>query len=241
MTHWISANWPAPARVYAGTTLRTGGVSQGVFSSLNLATHVDDTLAHVLANRARVKHELALPTDPVWLNQTHTAHVVCADKISQLTEADASYTQKKQCVCAVLTADCLPILLCDTQGNSVAAVHAGWRGLLKGIIENTLATLPATELMAWLGPAIGPQCFEVGSEVRQAFIDKNSLFAAAFKITKHNKYYADIYALARIILQQAGVHNIYGGDFCTVTDTQRFFSYRRETQTGRMASLIWLA
>jgi len=241
MMHWISADWPAPKRVHAGVTLRTGGNSQGGFNSLNLATHVGDDLNHVLANRALLKHDLALPTEPAWLNQTHSNRVVCADTLTELSEADASYTQKSHCVCAVLTADCLPILLCDSQGKSIAAIHAGWRGLLNGIIENTLATMPrSSERMAWLGPAIGVQCFEVGSEVRQAFIKKSALFSAAFTLTTADKYLADIYSLARIILQHADVQKIYGGGFCTVTDKERFFSYRREAQTGRMASFIWL-
>ena len=244
MTHWISANWPAPARVYAGTTLRTGGVSQGVFSSLNLATHVDDTLAHVLANRARVKHELALPTDPVWLNQTHTAHVVCADKISQLTEADASYTQKKQCVCAVLTADCLPILLCDTQGNSVAAVHAGWRGLAEGILSKAVQRFhDSSQVIAWLGPAISQKHFEVGEDVYQAFVAQQPQASKAFvSVSGTNKWMADIYLLARLQLNAAGIEQVYGGDFCTYADAEHFYSYRRDgKQSGRMASLIWKA
>ena len=171
--NWISPDWPAPANIHALTTLRSGGVSEGNFARFNLAAHVNDAEEHVLANRHLLKSALSLINEPKWLNQTHTTKIVCADQLQTLVEADASYTQEKQCVCVVLTADCLPILLCDAKGDSIAAIHGGWRGLLNGILENSLAKLPKSRLMAWLGPAIGPQCFEVGAEVRAAFLAKN--------------------------------------------------------------------
>jgi len=237
--NWISPDWPAPANIHALTTLRYGGVSEGDYTSFNLAAHVDDNAQHVLANRHLLRIALSLVNEPKWLKQTHTTEIVRADQLQALVEADASYTREKQCACVVLTADCLPILLCDTQGDAIAAIHGGWRGLLEGILENSLAKLPKSGLMAWLGPAIGSQCFEVGAEVRTAFLAKDAMFSVAFFLQKNQKYLADIYLIARLILNKAGVDEIYGGQFCTVTDTDRFFSYRRDGQTGRMATLIW--
>ena len=239
MTHWITPDWPAPAHIRAATTLRTGGVSQAEFSSLNPADHVTDLPHHVLENRQRITNMLALPADPVWLRQTHSVLVVCADQVTASPEADASYTSKNNIVCTVLTADCLPILLCDRQGTMIAAIHGGWRGLLNGIIENTVLKMPNTELYAWLGPAIGAQCFEVGNDVRNAFTNKSAQFASAFTKQTEDKYLADIYQIARILLNKAGVKQIYGGQYCTVTDKDHFFSYRRDGQTGRMATMIW--
>jgi len=237
--NWISPDWPAPANIHALTTLRNAGASRGDGTSFNLAAHVNDSVQHVLANRQLLKSTLSLANEPKWLNQTHTTKVVCADELQGLVEADASYTHKKQCVCVVLTADCLPVLLCDRQGDAIAAIHGGWRGLLNGILENSLAKLPKSGLMAWLGPAIGPQCFEVGAEVRTAFLEKDAMFSVAFELQKNQKYLANIYLIARLILNKAGVDDVYGGEFCTVTDAERFFSYRRDSQTGRMATLIW--
>jgi YfiH family protein len=239
MTHWITANWPAPQNIHTATTLRTGGVSQGKFNSLNPADHVNDQLPHVIENWQLIKQMLALPADPVWLRQTHSTQVICADRVTGNPEADASYTAKSNIVCTILTADCLPVLLCDQQGTMIAAIHGGWRGLLNGIIENTLSKMPATGLMAWLGPAIGVECFEVGDDVRDAFINKSAQFSCAFKNHAQGKYLADIYQIARIILNNAGVQQIYGGQYCTVTESDRFFSYRRDGQTGRMATMIW--
>ncbi len=237
--HWITPDWPAPKHIHAATTLRSGGISLAEFSSLNLADHVNDKLQHVLTNRLYISKMLKLPAEPVWLRQTHGTLAVCADQVKGCPEADASYSAKTNIVCSVLTADCLPVLLCAQQGSTVAAIHAGWRGLLNGIIENTVLNMPDKEILAWLGPAIGPQCFEVGAEVRDAFISKSREFSSAFTVLTEDKYLADIYHIARIRLNALGIHHIYGGDFCTVSDQQRFFSYRRDGQTGRMASLIW--
>lgn len=240
MTHWITPDWPTPDHIHAATTLRTGGVSLAEFSSLNLAEHVHDRPEHVLNNRQCIKTMLALPAEPIWLQQTHSTDVVCVDQVTLRPEADASYTAKKNTVCSIMTADCLPILLCDRQGTMIAAIHGGWRGLLKGIIENTLLKMPDTQILAWMGPAIGAQRFEVGDEVRTAFIDKSSQFASAFKQQENGQYLANIYHIAKILLNNAGVEQIYGGDYCTVRDKERFFSYRRDGQTGRMATLIWM-
>ncbi|MDF1581895.1 MAG: peptidoglycan editing factor PgeF [Methyloprofundus sp.] len=240
MTHWITPDWPAPKHIRAATTLRTGGFSQAEFSRLNPADHVQDNPVDVLKNRQKIKQMLALPSEPLWLRQTHSSDVICADQYDQGLIADASYTRKKNVVCTVLTADCLPLLLCDVQGTVVAAIHAGWRGLLNGIVENTVAKMPDSELLAWLGPAIGPQCFVVGQDVYDLFVNQSRLFSSAFTQQSGDKYLADIYQIARMILEGAGVQKIYGGQFCTVTETERFFSYRRDGQTGRMATLIWM-
>ncbi|MCL7420806.1 MAG: peptidoglycan editing factor PgeF [Methylobacter sp.] len=237
--HWLEPDWPAPGRVHAVTTLRTGGVSGGGFSSLNPATHVGDQAGAVERNRHIIKTMLKLPAEPAWLEQIHSNKAVDAGITRSLVQADASYTDKPGIVCAVLTADCLPLLVCNTEGTEIAAIHAGWRGLLSGVIGNTVAAMRSRELLVWLGPAIGPERFEVGAEVREAFIEKSAAFAPAFKARGNGKWLADIYQLARIDLAVLGINNIYGGHFCTVTDHERFYSYRRDKETGRMATLIW--
>jgi YfiH family protein len=186
-----------------------------------------------------LKKELNLPADPVWLEQTHSDIVIDAGQATTLQQADASYSDKAGVVCAVMTADCLPVLICTKDGQKIAAIHAGWKGLLAGIISNTLMALNSNEVLVWLGAAISARCFEVGEEVRAAFVAKSPDFAAGFRVTGNNKYLADIYQLARIELAARGIHAVYGGEFCTYTDKDRFYSYRRETQTGRMATLIW--
>lgn len=236
---WLEPDWPAHANVHAATTLRNGGVSAGAFSSLNPATHVGDNPHHVQQNRALISEILALPSVPVWLEQVHGTTVLQADKIISLQPADASFTCQPQVVCAILTADCLPVLFCTHDGQKVAAAHAGWRGLLAGILTKTLAALQTIDVLVWLGPAIGPKCFEVGAEVRAAFMQKNRAFADGFTPQGADYFLADIYQLARIELAILGVKAVYGGNFCTVTERDRFFSFRRDQQTGRMATLIW--
>ncbi|WP_027159622.1 peptidoglycan editing factor PgeF [Methylobacter luteus] len=237
--HWLEPDWPAPGHVHAATTLRTGGVSSGGFASLNPATHVGDNVEAVRQNRQIIKAMLGLPAEPVWLEQIHSNKAIDAAKSQSLEQADASYADKPGVVCAVLTADCLPLLVCNTGGNRIAAIHAGWRGLLSGVIGNTVAAMGNQDLLVWLGPAIGPACFEVGAEVREAFIEKSAEFATAFKECGNGKWLADIYQLARVDLASLGIDRIYGGHFCTVTDHDRFYSYRRDKETGRMATLIW--
>lgn len=238
--NWLEPDWPAPANIHAATTLRSGGVSEGEFASLNPATHVGDKPAHVQQNRAIIMQMLNLPSAPVWLEQVHGTTVLAADKVRGAPPvADASFTAQAQVVCAVMTADCLPVLFCTTDGQKVAAAHAGWRGLLAGILPQTLAAMQSKNVLAWLGPAIGANCFEVGTEVRVAFVQKNTAFAAAFTPSDATHYLADIVQLARIELALAGVQAVYGGGFCTVSEHERFFSYRRNLQTGRMATLIW--
>jgi YfiH family protein len=243
-------SWPdAPANVRAFTTLRNDGVSCAPYDDgaghggFNVATHVGDDLDTVRQNRQRLRE--MLPAEPVWLNQIHGTTVVDAAAASGVPDADASITAKMGIVCAVMTADCLPVLLCDTQGTVVSAAHAGWRGLLNGVLQAAVATMRsagAAEIVAWLGPAIGPRSFEVGPEARQAFVSRDGRAEACFVRTGSDdeKYLADIYALARLALSAVGVERISGGDRCTVAEPQEFYSYRRDGRTGRMVTLIWL-
>lgn len=234
----ILPTWPAPRNVRACTTTRDGGVSLAPYASLNLGDHVGDDPAAVSENRARLRRALELPAEPLWLTQVHGIAVAAG----QGGCADASVAFGPGTVCTVMTADCLPLLLCDRAGTVVAAVHAGWRGLLAGVIEAAVSRLhvPGAELLAWLGPAIGPLAFEVGEEVRAAFVAEDAAAAAAFQPAPGGRWLADIYALARLRLARCGVTAVYGGELCTFSDP-RFYSYRRDGVTGRMASLIWLA
>jgi len=238
---WIVPDWPAPSQVRALSTTRSGGVSGGVYASLNLGTHVGDEAGLVRQNRLLLQ-QAQLPAEPAWLNQVHGTDVLeLSTWQGDLVNADAAVSRQAGQVCVVMTADCLPVLFCDRQGRQVAAAHAGWRGLVDGVLEQTLATFaePA-QVLVWLGPAIGPNAFEVGAEVRAAFLAKDAAANRAFVPQGQGKYRADLYLLARMRLQAAGVKAIYGGDFCTYSDQKRFFSYRRDGQTGRQASLIWL-
>ena len=241
---FIIPDWPQPSGVKALFTTRRGGVSAGKFDSLNLGLQVGDDPLAVLENRRRLGAHL--PANPLWLNQVHGTDVLVIDRdVEDATPptADAVATALINRPCAVLVADCLPILFCDEAGTCIAAAHAGWRGLASGVIERTVAAMPVLPraLMAWLGPAIGPSAFEVGQDVVDAFcradIDAKRAFAAIPQ--RDGKYLADIHALARQRLARAGVEKIYGGGFCTVTSDDQFFSYRRDGQTGRMAAVIW--
>lgn len=235
----ITPDWPAPANVKALQTTRQGGVSMGVYASLNLGDHVKDNPQHVAANRQLLS--AYLPSEPVWLNQVHGVRVIDAALSSCLESADASVATRKQVVCVTMTADCLPVLLCDHAGTVVAAVHAGWRSLCDGVIEATVAAMPvpADQLMAWLGPAIGPEAFEVGREVRTQFMAKEAQAESAFK-AKGDKWLGDLYTIARQRLQRLGVTQVYGGVHCTFSEPETFFSFRRDGDTGRMGSFIWL-
>ncbi|MFD0930035.1 peptidoglycan editing factor PgeF [Methylophilus glucosoxydans] len=235
----ILPDWPAPACVKALQTTRLGGVSQGSYASLNLGDHVKDLPQHVAANRQLLSPYL--PSEPVWLNQVHGVRVIDAALSSCLESADASFSTRKQVVCVTMTADCLPVLLCDQAGSVVAAVHAGWRSLCDGVIEATVKAMPVepATLMAWLGPAIGPQAFEVGSEVRAQFMAQDAQAEHAFQ-AHGEKWLGDLYAIARQRLSRLGVTQVYGGGRCTYGEPETFFSFRRDGDTGRMASLIWL-
>lgn len=243
MNTLIFPDWPQPKNVASCSTTRAGGVSLPPFNSLNLGDHVGDNPNAVSENRQYLEKLAQLPQQPVWLEQVHGTHVLHLDGNEVINkQADAVYTNQIGQVCAIMTADCLPVLFCNKAGTEVAAAHAGWRGLCHGVLENTINQFISTpnEIMAWLGPAIGAEKFEVGEEVKDAFVNQSPDLASAF-LPYNNKYLADIYLLARKKLQAVGISSIYGGDFCTVTDENRFFSYRRERKTGRMASLIWVS
>jgi len=237
---WLTPDWPAPAWVRACITTRSGGLSAAPFDSFNLGEHVEDDPVAVAKNRQRLISQLGCK--PAWLRQVHGVSVVSAEP-GDVAEADASWTATPNVACTVMTADCLPVLFCDRAGSRVAAAHAGWRGLAGGVLEATLDALAVVpeDVLVWLGPAIGAQAFEVGAEVRDAFMAAHPQAGEAFvaSINPH-RFMADIYQLARIRLAARGVTAVYGGGFCTYSDP-RFYSYRRAAQTGRFASLIWLA
>lgn len=236
----ILPDWPAPKHVRALTTTRQGGVSLPPYDTLNLGDHVGDAPSSVAENRRRLVQAWKLPAEPRWLSQLHGTCSADAAVIHGNCQADASHTDQPGVVCAVLTADCLPVLLCERSGRRVAAIHAGWRGLLDGVIEQTVASMGAEgELLAWLGPAIGPRAFEVGGEVREAFLVESQEAETAF-MPSNDKWLADLYSLARQRLHRTGVNAIYGGEHCTYSEPERFYSYRRDGRTGRMASLIWM-
>jgi YfiH family protein len=239
MHDWLTPQWPASPRVKSCVTTRSGGVSAAPYQGLNLGDHVGDDPVCVRKNRERLVSMLGC--QPAWLQQVHGIGVVEANP-AQVDVADASWSATVGVACAVMTADCLPVLFCDRAGTRVAAAHAGWRGLAAGVLEATLDQLgvPAEEVLVWLGPAIGPQAFEVGDEVREAFVIQHPQADSAFLPSANaGKFMADIYQLARIRLAARGVESVYGGGLCTFTDP-RFYSYRNSAQTGRFASLIWL-
>ena len=236
---WIVPDWPAPARVRALVTTRSGGVSTGGYASLNLGERVGDDPECVARNRAILR--ACLPVEPQWMRQVHGTAVIEAERVNTEVEADAAVARTRRQICAVLTADCLPVLLCDRSGSVVGIAHAGWRGLAAGIIDGVVRAMnaPPENLMAYLGPGIGPRSYEVGGEVRAAFVRQDARAAAAFAPRPGGKYLADLYALARQRLAAAGVGEVHGGEFCTSSEA-RFFSFRRDRNTGRMASLIWI-
>lgn len=266
---FVAADWPVPAHVRAVVTTRVGGVSAGARASLNLAAHVGDDRAAVVANRALVRAALALPDEPLWLRQVHgtevVRHAAPAGEAPNGTagagsdvwsgardasgvapddgpEADAAVAFEPGRVLAIMTADCLPVAFATRAGDRVGAAHAGWRGLAGGVLERTVAALDAdpADVVAWLGPAIGPAAFEVGAEVRAAFVGDDAAAATAFSANARGRWQADLYALARLRLARAGVRSVHGGGACTYADAQRWFSYRRDREAGRMAMLVWL-
>ena len=238
----ISPDWPAPGNVHAWSTFRAGGVSEAPYDQLNLADHVGDDKHAVSRNRQLLKQSLALPAEPCWLEQVHGIDVIEASTAMENSVADGSFTSKPGCVCVVMTADCLPVLLCDKQGTVIAAVHAGWRGLLQGVIPAAVEKLQVQndQILAWLGPAIGPQSFEVGREVKEAFLDADLNNGGAFLPSTAGHFVANLYQLAELQLKRLGINDVYGQKWCTYQDKAHYFSYRRDGVTGRMASLIWL-
>lgn len=243
MKNILTPDWPAPKHVRAYTTTRLNGFSHDPYASFNLGDHVGDDHENVLQNRTYLKKILNLPTDPIWLNQIHSTDIFNVDRDVKPQSADGSYTSHKNIVCAVLTADCLPILLCDQSGTQIAAVHAGWRGLAAGVIESALNSFNPTDkkIIAWIGPAIGQAFYEVGDDVRDKFLEIDADAGKAFQPYKQSKWLANMNLLARQRLEKSGVSEIFGGDLCTFQDSERFFSFRRDGKTGRMASLIWIS
>ena len=239
---WITPDWPAPPNVRALATTRLGGYSEPPFDGLNLGSHVDDNPAAVEQNRRALREAAHLPAEPMWLQQVHGVDVWKGGATESPPVADASVSTTGGEICAILTADCLPVLLCDSRGTTVAAAHCGWRGLVGGVLATTVTamSIPPSNVMAWLGPAIEASAFEVGAEVVEQFVARDRAHAAAFEPNDRGRWQADIYALARGELRALGVQKIYGGGFRTYEDSVRFFSYRREKRTGRMATLIWI-
>jgi len=240
MFEFITPNWPAPPQVKAYTTTRKGGYSQSPYAGFNLATHVGDAIESVTENRAALRQVLQIPSEPVWLEQVHSITATTAISANMNCVADACYANDIGQVCVILTADCMPVLFCNREGTKVAAIHAGWRGLANGILEEVLQYFADSDILVWLGPAIGSQAFEVGEEVYAAFTSFLPEAKRAFTPIGNNHWLADLYLLARQRLENKGVKTIFGGDFCTYSDSARFYSYRRDKITGRMASLIWL-
>lgn len=238
----IYPDWPAPDTIKAVSTTRHGGFSSAPYNELNLGDHIGDDSDTVIKNRQSLIAQAGLPESPRWLKQVHGTKVSLASNWHLNDEADAIVSDHPNQVCTVMTADCLPILLCNHQGSIVGAIHAGWRGLASGIIEKTLLQFkcPNQQVIAWLGPAIGPEQFEVGSDVYKTFTDYSSQAIQAFQQTDPDHYIADIYLLAKQRLNACGVNSIFGGEHCTVSDSSQFFSYRRDGITGRMASMIWI-
>jgi YfiH family protein len=239
---WIEPDWPAPGHVRVLSTLRGGGTSVGPYASLNLAGHVGDDPQSVAANRVLLREAAHLPGEPLWLEQVHGADVVRHDGVSSPRRADAAFAADAGRVCAVMTADCLPVVFTDRHGTRVAVAHAGWRGLLGGVLEAAAGALGSApgDLLAWLGPAIGPDAFEVGEEVRAGFVQRWPEAARCFRPNERGRQMADLYELARIALACGGVAAVYGGGWCTHRDASRFYSFRRDGTTGRMATLAWI-
>jgi len=238
--HLIIPDWPAPINVKSLQTTRAGGISSPPYDSLNLGDHVGD--APLAVERNRILLNRLLPSEPVWLEQVHGIRVANADMASCLPQADACIARHRAAVCVVMTADCLPVLLCDTQGSVVGAAHAGWKGLAAGVIEATVQAMDVApeNIMVWLGPAISQNEFEVGDEVRAAFVAIQPQAASAFIPGRNGKWFADLCALARLRLNALGITAIHGGGYCTYRERERFFSYRRDGATGRMGTFIWL-
>lgn len=239
---WLQPDWPAPANVKALMTTRSGGVSKAPYDGFNVGDHVGDDPACVATNRRQL--ESASGAQPVWLTQVHGTEVVAAEKSSSGVVADACVSRTPGHACAVMTADCLPVLLCSKDGSVVGAAHAGWRGLRDGVIEATIDAMgvPGIHLHAWLGAAIGPDAFEVGDDVRQAFLAHDPHLGGAFSPgLREGKWMANLYAIARERLAARGVVSVTGGDLCTYGDAERFYSYRRDGVTGRMVAMIWLS
>jgi polyphenol oxidase len=240
--HWIPADWPAPKNIHAGTTTRIGGYSHGAWSGMNLAMHVGDNAEHVFQNRILLKEFLSLPGEPHWLEQIHSNKVLNLTTETDVHPADGAYTNHQNQVCGVLTADCLPLLICNTAGTEIAAIHVGWRGFSTNIISSALNNFSAKpeDLIAWIGPYISASHYEVGEDVRTACLRIINDPEDAFIQSRPGHWFADLKKLVMVQLRSTGLQEIHGGEYCTYTDNQHFYSYRRDGITGRIASLIWM-
>lgn len=238
---WLWADWPAPKRIRAGTSIRIGGYSKIPFNSLNLAQHVGDDPTDVKKNRETLSYHLELPSEPIWLNQTHSSKIISIDSTPENRDADGSFTTKQNNICAVLTADCVPVLFCKKDGTKIAAIHAGWKGICDGIIENAIKTFSEPEtILVWIGPCISSQHYEVGKDVYTSCLNHSNLLKSAFKQTKVDHWHCNLVKIVKIILENANVGAIYECNLCTYKMDELFFSYRRESNTGRTASMIWM-
>jgi len=240
--NWIPADWPGPGNVHAGSTTRTGGTSQVPYESLNLAMHVGDNNNNVSNNRQLLINELKLPSAPAWLEQQHGCKIINLAESNKIWQADGAYTSISKQICVVLTADCLPLLLCDRDGREVAAIHIGWRGYTKNIIAAAINTFsqPPKNLLAWVGPCISAENYEIGEEVRRVCLLVNEESADAFTPSGKDHWFADLQLLIRLQLRKCGLNSVFGGQYCTYRDKELFYSYRRDGITGRTASMIWM-
>ncbi len=238
---WLWADWPAPKCIRAGTSIRTGGHSKIPFNNLNLAQHVGDNPADVKKNRKTLINYLKLQSEPVWLNQIHSSHIISIDSASKNRDADGSFTTRQNNICAILTADCVPVLFCNKNGTKIAAIHAGWKGICNGIIENAIKTFSDSEtILVWIGPCISSKHYEISKDVYESCLNHSSMLKSAFDQTNVDHWHCDLVRIVKIILQNAGIGAIYECNLCTYKMDELFFSYRRESNTGRTASMIWM-
>ena len=238
---WLWADWPAPKHVHAGTSLRTGGVSLSPFNKLNLGLHVGDEAKNVINNRNYLSQYLKLPSEPVWLDQIHSSNIISLDNQAIDVSADGSFTTMQNKVCTIMTADCVPILFCNTSGTKVAAIHAGWKGICNGIIEKAIDEFPnQNNIFVWIGPCISSEHYEVGKDVYEQCLNHSTSLKNAFTHIKKEHWYCDLTKIVQIILKKSGVGLIYECGLCTYKMDKLFYSYRREGVTGRTASMIWM-
>jgi hypothetical protein len=238
---WIDADWPAPKNVRAGTSLRIGGHSKTPYNSLNLAQHVGDDPDDVRRNRNILSHHFKFQSEPFWLNQTHSSNIISIDNTLVDREADGSFTSCKNKVCTIMTADCVPVLLCNKSGTGIAAIHAGWKGICSGIIENAIKSFSEPEeILVWIGPCISSEHYEVGKDVYESCLNHSNLVKSAFKPNNVDHWYANLVKIVSILLENKGVGSIYECNLCTYEMDDLFFSYRRDGNTGRTASMIWM-
>jgi purine-nucleoside/S-methyl-5'-thioadenosine phosphorylase / adenosine deaminase len=238
---WLRANWPAPEHVRAGTSIRSGGLSQAPYNDLNLAHHVGDEPGNVKNNREIILNHLELQSEPIWLDQTHSSQIISIDNEPESREADGSFTTEQNKICTIMTADCVPVLFCDSNGTKIAAIHAGWQGICRGIIENAIKEFSVPEsLLVWIGPCISSKYYEVGKDVYERCINHSSSLKSAFDQINEDHWYCDLVNIVKIILKNAGVGLIYECNLCTYKMDKLFYSYRRDGNTGRTASMIWM-